>query len=100
MTAGLSMDRHGPDRVLVDAATALLAQPAEMGALPTLMGATAPQLRGGEYVGPSRGLGMRGLPRTMRASTVAYDATLAARLWTLSEQATGICFPCAPMASA
>ena len=93
MTAGLSMDRHGLDRTLVDAATALFAQPAAMGALPILMAATAPQLRGGEYVGPSRGFGMRGLPRPVRASRRAYDATLAAALWRVSEEATGVRFP-------
>ena len=93
MTAGLSMDRQGLDRRIVDAATALFAQPAESGAFPLLMAATAPGLRGGEYVGPGGPFGMRGLPRLVRASPTAYDATLAAELWKLSEETTGICFP-------
>jgi hypothetical protein len=89
----LSMDRHGLDRKIVDAATALFAQPAEAGALPLLMAATAPELRGGEYVGPGGPFGMRGLPRVVHASPAAYDATLATELWKVSEDSTGIRFP-------
>ena len=36
---------------------------------------------------------MRGLPHPTRASRAAYDARLAAGLWTLSEEATGVRFP-------
>lgn len=93
MTAGLSMDRHGLDRTLVDAATAMFAQPAEMGALPILMAAADPIVPGGAYVGPAGPGGMRGLPQAARASRAAYDARLAAGLWTLSEEATGVRFP-------
>lgn len=93
MTAGLSMDRHGLDRILVDAATAMFAQPAELGALPILMAAADPAVAGGAYVGPAGPGGMRGLPHQARASRAAYDARLAAGLWTRSEEATGVCFP-------
>jgi hypothetical protein len=93
MTAGLSMDRHGLDRAVVDAATVLLAQPAGMGALPILMAAVDPAVPGGAYVGPAGPGGMRGLPHQSRASRAAYDARLAAGLWRISEEATGVCFP-------
>jgi NAD(P)-dependent dehydrogenase (short-subunit alcohol dehydrogenase family) len=93
MTAGLSMDRHGLDRKIVDVTTALFAQSAEDGALPVLMAATDPTLRGGEYVGPRGPLQMRGRPRLVRAAPSAYDATLAAELWKVSEDSTGISFP-------
>ncbi|HET7356538.1 MAG TPA: oxidoreductase [Nocardioidaceae bacterium] len=93
MTAGLSMDRNGLDRTLVDAATALFAQPVEMGALPILMAAADRTVPGGTYVGPAGPGGMRGLPHQARASRAAYDARLAAGLWRLSEEATGVRFP-------
>ena len=93
MTAGLSMDRHSLDRTLVDAATVMFAQPAEMGALPILMAAADPTVPGGAYVGPAGPGGMRGLPHRARASRAAYDTRLAAGLWTLSEEATGVRFP-------
>jgi hypothetical protein len=74
------------------AATRLLGQPAHLGALATLMAATA-DLPGGTYVGPD-GLGqLRGHPHVVKARRLAYDAATQRRLWELSEQATGIRYP-------
>lgn len=82
----------GPASGIMDAATKVVAQPAEYGALPTLMAATA-DLPGGTYVGP-RNLGqLSGLPRVVRAGRLAYDEAAAARLWEVSEAATGISYP-------
>jgi NAD(P)-dependent dehydrogenase (short-subunit alcohol dehydrogenase family) len=72
----------------------LLAQSADMGALPELYAATVPTLRGGEFIGPDGGLsGMRGHPRVVGSNRASKDEALAAKLWTLSEELTGVSYP-------
>jgi NAD(P)-dependent dehydrogenase (short-subunit alcohol dehydrogenase family) len=73
-------------------ATPVLGQPPEMGALPSLYAATYPGLPGGTYVGPSRWMEMRGTPKVVTMSRAARDEKAAARLWELSEEATGVTF--------
>jgi NAD(P)-dependent dehydrogenase (short-subunit alcohol dehydrogenase family) len=68
----------------------VLAQPAELGALPTLYAATAPDVRGGEYFGPDGRGEQRGYPTRVGASGAAHDETAARRLWTVSEELTGV----------
>jgi NAD(P)-dependent dehydrogenase (short-subunit alcohol dehydrogenase family) len=71
----------------------LLAQSDEMGALPTLYAATAPDVPGGGYVGPD-GIGeMRGHPTFVGRSKAAGDAETARGLWELSESLTGVTWP-------
>jgi NAD(P)-dependent dehydrogenase (short-subunit alcohol dehydrogenase family) len=70
----------------------MLAQSAAAGALPTLYGATAPDVRGGECYGP-RGLGQqRGLPRRVRTVARAADPELGSRLWEVSTELTGVTY--------
>ncbi|WP_185981800.1 oxidoreductase [Skermania sp. ID1734] len=69
-----------------------LAQSAEMGALPELYAATSPDAVGGGYYGPGQMFGMRGYPAPSSCSSQAKDAETAARLWTLSEDLTGVTF--------
>jgi len=70
----------------------MLAQPPELGALPTLMAATA-NVPGGTYFGPG-GLGqVRGLPRIVKASRLAHDPVTARSLWQLSEAAVEMRYP-------
>jgi NAD(P)-dependent dehydrogenase (short-subunit alcohol dehydrogenase family) len=72
--------------------TNLMAQSAEMGALPSLYAATFPGLEGGSYVGPD-GLGeFRGHPHLVSPNGAARDEQAAARLWELSEELTGVRF--------
>jgi len=71
----------------------LVAQSAEMGALPTLFAATAPGLPGDTYVGPDGFLEMRGFPRIVGRNAAARNASDATRLWDLSEQLTGVSYP-------
>lgn len=78
---------------IVDAVTGLVGQSASMGALPTLMAATAPGLRGSTYIGPSGPFELRGLPKIVKAPRQAYNENTAKQLWELSEAATGIRFP-------
>ncbi len=70
----------------------LLAQPARDGALPSLYAAAAPAAKGGLYYGPTGPGETRGAPGPSRIFPQAADPVLGARLWTLSEQLTGLRF--------
>jgi NAD(P)-dependent dehydrogenase (short-subunit alcohol dehydrogenase family) len=71
----------------------LLFQSAAMGALPTLRAATDPNVEGAQYYGPD-GLGeQRGHPKLVSSSAQSHDEELAGRLWTVSEELTGVSFP-------
>jgi len=69
-----------------------LFQPAAQGALPTLYAATSPQARPGAYYGPDRFNETRGYPMLANIPAQARDAAIAARLWEVSEQLTGVRF--------
>ena len=75
---------------LISIGNRILAQSAEMGALPTLYAATAPDVRGGEYFGPNRWFELRGHPRRVGTTARARDERVATRLWSLSEELTGV----------
>ena len=70
----------------------LFAQRASMGALPTLHAATAPEVAGGEFVGPRGIFGGWGYPKRVRAARRAYDEGVARRLWEVSVARTGVDF--------
>jgi NAD(P)-dependent dehydrogenase (short-subunit alcohol dehydrogenase family) len=67
----------------------LLAQSDVMGALPTLFAATQ-DLPGDSFVGPDGFMEQRGHPHLVGRTKAAQDADVARRLWTLSEQLTGV----------
>jgi NAD(P)-dependent dehydrogenase (short-subunit alcohol dehydrogenase family) len=67
-----------------------IAQSARMGALPTLRAATDPGVGGSAYIGPDGLLEATGYPRRVQATRRARDPELAARLWMVSEGATGV----------
>ena len=77
---------------ILTGAFAVAGQSPEMGALPTLMAATA-DLPGGTYVGPSGFAEMHGMPQVVGTRKLARDAGVARRLWEISEQATGVVYP-------
>jgi NAD(P)-dependent dehydrogenase (short-subunit alcohol dehydrogenase family) len=66
------------------------AQTPEMGALPTLYAATAPDLPGGSFVGPDGPMEQRGYPKVVTAAGKAYNGEEWRRLWEVSEQLTGV----------
>ncbi len=68
----------------------LFAVSAAQGSLPTLYAATAPGLRGGEYISPILLGPGRGHPAVHRGNPRAHDQQAAARLWEISEQLTGV----------
>lgn len=69
-----------------------IAQSAAEGALPTLYAAWDPSVRGGDFIGPTGALEVRGRPGPARASKRARDPELAARLWAVSEELTGVTY--------
>lgn len=81
------LGRHLP---LLDPVFRAVSQSAAMGALPTLRAATDPAARGGQYYGPSGPFELRGYPKVVDSSTQSKDVELQRRLWTVSEELTGI----------
>jgi NAD(P)-dependent dehydrogenase (short-subunit alcohol dehydrogenase family) len=71
----------------------LLSQTPAMGALPTLRAATDPGVLGGQYYGPGGFFGARGYPELAESSRQSHDTAIQRRLWTVSEQLTGVTFP-------
>lgn len=71
---------------------ALFAQSDARGALPQLYAATAPDVVGGDYLGPDGVREIRGYPTRVRARRAAYDTELAAALWDRSVAETGVVF--------
>jgi NAD(P)-dependent dehydrogenase (short-subunit alcohol dehydrogenase family) len=80
------------DRLVMKVTNAIGAQSADMGALPILYAATYPDLPGGSYVGPDGFGELRGHPHISTPNRAARDEAVAARLWTVSEELTGVHF--------
>lgn len=70
-----------------------LFQSPAMGALPTLRAATDPAVAGGQYYGPGGRREIRGYPRLVTSSPESHDQAVQQRLWTVSEELTGVTFP-------
>lgn len=64
-----------------------------MGALPTLRAATDPAVLGGQYYGPGGRYEVMGHPRLVTSSPESYEAAVQQRLWSVSEDLTGVQFP-------
>ncbi len=67
-------------------------QPPDMGALATIHAATDPGLTGGEYIGPAGKGRRKGYPALDTPHPSAVDQATAEKLWTVSEQLTGVHF--------
>jgi len=71
-------------------ANRVFAQSDARGALPSLCAATDPDAQGGNYYGPNGLFQGRGLPKRVGTSAAARDDEVASRLWTVSEELTGV----------
>jgi hypothetical protein len=91
MSTGSARERVSRTSTIMQAVFSAVGQPAEVGALPTLMAATA-DLPGSTYVGPSGPGQMKGPPRIVSPRRLALDREAQDRLWELSEEATGVRF--------
>ena len=78
------------ERIVMGVGNHVIAQSAEMGALPSLYAATVPDLPGGSFVGPDGFMENRGHPRVVTAAGKAYQPEAWGRLWELSERLTDV----------
>lgn len=88
--AGPQMDGSVISLWMMKAGNFLFAQSQEKGALPTLFAAVAPQVNGLDYIGPTGPGGVRGYADKVMSNDKSYDEALAKRLWTVSEELTGV----------
>ncbi|MCO4744870.1 MAG: SDR family NAD(P)-dependent oxidoreductase [Proteobacteria bacterium] len=72
------------------AGNAVIAQSAEMGALPQLFAATHPDVVGGDYYGPGGMFEFRGYPKKVESSKRSHDTELQRDLWDKSVEFTGV----------
>jgi len=71
----------------------LIGHSAAAGALPTLFAATSPDARAAGYYGPNGIFELKGSVAPARVSSKAKDVSVARRLWMVSENLTGVCWP-------
>lgn len=97
--AATNLQRRGPELSgstlrlwMTKIANTIIAQDAETGALPLLYAATAPDVTGGEYIGPSGFMNMRGPPKPQSSTDRSHDEEAAERLWEISEELTGVTY--------
>ena len=89
--ASTELGRYTP--AIVAFSYARVSQKPAMGALPVLRAATDPGVLGGQYYGPGGFFGVRGYPTLARSSRQSHDTAIQRRLWTVSEELTGVTFP-------
>lgn len=82
------LSRHVPGGKLAKK----IGQPQMAGALPTLYAATAPEIVGGEYIGPDGLLELMGKPKNAYVAAKAVDNDTATRLWSVSENLTQVAY--------
>jgi len=66
------------------------AQRPAAGAWPTLLAAVTESARGGEYYGPDGFMEMYSHPGRVQSNALLQDRDIAARLWAVSEELTGV----------
>jgi NAD(P)-dependent dehydrogenase (short-subunit alcohol dehydrogenase family) len=62
------------------------------GAMPSMLATTEPELKGGEFFGPSGFMTIKGPAELQQSSKYSYDSVIASRLWQTCEQLTGVPF--------
>ncbi len=70
-----------------------LFQGPDMGALPTLRGATDPAVLGGQFYGPDGFAEQRGYPKVVASTDASHDTDAQRRLWAVSEELTSVMSP-------
>ena len=87
--------RHIPGANLpgVNQILGMLVNSPAVGALATLRAATDPRATGGQYYGPDGFQELRGHPILVSSTTQSRDEDIQRRLWTVSEELTGVTFP-------
>jgi NAD(P)-dependent dehydrogenase (short-subunit alcohol dehydrogenase family) len=79
--------------IMVKLLAPILMQKDDAGALPTLYAATSPDAHGGEYIGPDGFQELKGAPVVVQPKPQALDVAVGERLWSVSEELTGVHYP-------
>jgi hypothetical protein len=82
----------GLTKVALQLGSRLIAQPADMGALPPLYAAVHPDVDSGQLIGPDARNEAKGYPTVVEPLEAARDRDVARRLWDVSEELSGIHF--------
>ncbi|MGV9281911.1 hypothetical protein [Streptomyces sp. NPDC003730] len=94
-SAMTGLQQHGDSalsRALTSIAARLLMGSAEGAAWPSLYAATSPYVRPGRFIGPAGRDQTSGTPKPARLPAGADDPAEGRRLWSASEQLTGVLF--------
>jgi NAD(P)-dependent dehydrogenase (short-subunit alcohol dehydrogenase family) len=93
--ATTELARHVPGANLpgVNQILGLVVNSPAVGALATLRAATDPRATGGQYYGPDGFQEVRGHPVLVPSSDQSHDQDIQRRLWTVSEELTGVTYP-------
>lgn len=83
------LQRYVPGNSLFNS---LLSQTQAQGCLPTLYAATAPDIKGGEYIGPDGFFEVKGNPKRAYSTKRSNDVDTADRLWQVSEKLTQVSY--------
>ncbi|MCB0707267.1 MAG: SDR family NAD(P)-dependent oxidoreductase [Saprospiraceae bacterium] len=76
-------------KILMSPVFALMTHSPENAALPTLMAALDPDVKGGSYFGPTGFRGMKGKPGKVESTSLSHNEEIARKLWAVSEELTG-----------
>jgi NAD(P)-dependent dehydrogenase (short-subunit alcohol dehydrogenase family) len=68
----------------------IVAQRVDKSALTTLYAGVSNEVSGGDFIGPSGLLQIRGYPKKVRSNDISYDESIARCLWEKSEQICGM----------
>lgn len=90
--AGPAMAHNPVGKLITRLMNTLVAQSAESGARPQVYAATMPDVLGGQYYGPDGLFESRGAPKKVGRTGAARDEAVAAALWDLSEELTGVTY--------
>ena len=82
----------GVAKVVMSVGSRIMAQPADMGALPQLYAATHPDVESGQFIGPDGRGESKGFPTIVEPLDAARDRDVAKRLWEVSEELTNLRF--------
>ena len=84
------IQQSGLWRLIWRTTNGVMAQPAALGALPSLRAATDSSISNGDFIGPDSFFGLRGYPVKVGSRRLARNADMARQLWEVSEKLTGV----------
>jgi NAD(P)-dependent dehydrogenase (short-subunit alcohol dehydrogenase family) len=90
ITAGTNQSRNRIKEAAVQLGNTLFGLPPWKGARPTLIAATSPDIRGGEFIGIGGPFQLWGAPGPVEPAPLARDPALAGALWRKSEEWSGV----------